>query len=150
MANQINFVVIGQSDNRVQFRIKTCTSMRWVIDSYKDKFGLIQNVTLTIDSNEITIFDTPKTLAMDNEDVIFAFDAKRGSIDIKVKHQNKTGFMRVYPKTTISILINLFIDKYDINLCHNMRLKFGDHVCKDDETMQDLGLKTGDTLHDFD
>jgi IMP cyclohydrolase len=146
--SEINFKIFDQYGEYVGFRVKTSTPMRRIIDAYKERQAISQNINLVIDSTEITIFDTPRSLAMNENDFVYAFIITKDCIDIKVMHQNKTGFMRVYHETTILTLINIFANKYDIDLFYPMILKFGTHVCKDGETMKDLGIKTGDTLHD--
>jgi len=146
----VNFQIIDEYNNRVCFRVKTCTSMQRIIDTYKERQGIVKNITLTIDSSEITIFDTPQTLAISNDDIIYVRESKGNYADIKIMYNKKIGHMRAYHKTTISTLINVFIDKYDIIGCDKMKLKVGTYVCEGNETVEDLGIKTGDMLCEFD
>uniref|UniRef100_A0A0N5ADR2 Ubiquitin-like domain-containing protein n=1 Tax=Syphacia muris TaxID=451379 RepID=A0A0N5ADR2_9BILA len=67
----IKLKVVGQDSNEVHFRVKYGTSMGKLMKSYADRTGVaVNSLRFLFDGRRISNEDTPKTLEMEEDDVI--------------------------------------------------------------------------------
>ncbi|KAK6729770.1 hypothetical protein RB195_006677 [Necator americanus] len=69
----IKLKVVGQDSNEVHFRVKNGTAMGKLKKSYADRTGVaVSSLRFLFDGRRINDDDTPKTLEMEEDDVIEA------------------------------------------------------------------------------
>ena len=69
----IKLKVVGQDSNEVQFRIKKTTQMGKLKKNYSKRVGVhATTLRFLFDSRRISLNDTPRTLEMEQDDVIKA------------------------------------------------------------------------------
>uniref|UniRef100_A0A0M3IJE4 Small ubiquitin-related modifier n=1 Tax=Ascaris lumbricoides TaxID=6252 RepID=A0A0M3IJE4_ASCLU len=67
----IKLRVVGQDSNEVHFRVKYGTSLVKLKKSYADRTGVVvESLRFLFDGRRINDDDTPKTLEMEEDDVI--------------------------------------------------------------------------------
>ncbi|VDM63810.1 unnamed protein product [Angiostrongylus costaricensis] len=70
-AEYIKLKVVGQDSNEVHFRVKNGTAMGKLKKSYADRTGVaVSSLRFLFDGRRINDDDTPKTLEMEEDDVI--------------------------------------------------------------------------------
>jgi small ubiquitin-related modifier len=75
----IKLKVVGQDANEVHFRVKYGTSMAKLKKSYAERTGVnINSLRFLFDGRRIGDEDTPKTLEMEEEDVIEVYQEQLG------------------------------------------------------------------------
>ncbi|KHN88350.1 Small ubiquitin-related modifier [Toxocara canis] len=75
----IKLRVVGQDSNEVHFRVKFGTSMAKLKKSYADRTGvLVDSLRFLFDGRRINDDDTPKTLEMEEDDVIEVYQEQVG------------------------------------------------------------------------
>ena len=69
--------VVGQDANEVHFRVKYGTSMAKLKKSYAERTGVsVSSLRFLFDGRRINDDDTPKTLEMEEDDVIEVYQVK--------------------------------------------------------------------------
>ncbi|CAI4222512.1 unnamed protein product [Auanema sp. JU1783] len=75
----IKLKVVGQDSNEVHFRVKYGTSMGKLKKSYADRTGVnVSSLRFLFDGRRINDTDTPKTLEMEEDDVIEVYQEQLG------------------------------------------------------------------------
>ncbi|KAE9549445.1 hypothetical protein FO519_007339 [Halicephalobus sp. NKZ332] len=75
----IKLKVVGQDSNEVHFRVKYGTSMAKLKKSYAERTGVnINSLRFLFDGRRIGDEDTPKTLEMEEDDVIEVYQEQLG------------------------------------------------------------------------
>ncbi|CAD6184484.1 unnamed protein product [Caenorhabditis auriculariae] len=75
----IKIKVVGQDSNEVHFRVKFGTSMGKLKKSYADRTGVaVSSLRFLFDGRRINDDDTPKTLEMEDDDVIEVYQEQLG------------------------------------------------------------------------
>ncbi|CAD5206265.1 unnamed protein product [Bursaphelenchus okinawaensis] len=75
----IKLKVVGQDANEVHFRVKFGTSMGKLKKSYAERTGVqIGSLRFLFDGRRINDEDTPKTLGMEDDDVIEVYQEQVG------------------------------------------------------------------------
>jgi len=75
----IKLKVVGQDSNEVHFRVKMTTSMAKLKRSYADRIGAAPNsLRFLFDGRRINDDDTPKSMEMENDDVIEVYTEQVG------------------------------------------------------------------------
>uniref|UniRef100_A0A914WQI4 Small ubiquitin-related modifier n=1 Tax=Plectus sambesii TaxID=2011161 RepID=A0A914WQI4_9BILA len=75
----IKLKVVGQDSNEVHFRVKFSTHMGKLKRSYADRVGVsVQSLRFLFDGRRINDDETPKSLEMENEDVIEVYQEQTG------------------------------------------------------------------------
>uniref|UniRef100_A0A7E4VHP8 Small ubiquitin-related modifier n=1 Tax=Panagrellus redivivus TaxID=6233 RepID=A0A7E4VHP8_PANRE len=75
----IKLKVVGQDANEVHFRVKYGTSMAKLKKSYAERTGVnIASLRFLFDGRRIGDEDTPKTLEMEEDDVIEVYQEQLG------------------------------------------------------------------------
>jgi len=75
----IKLKVVGQDQNEVHFRVKLTTQMGKLKKSYADRIGVATNsLRFLFDGRRIDDQDTPKSLEMENDDVIEVYTEQVG------------------------------------------------------------------------
>lgn len=75
----IKLKVVGQDSNEVHFRVKFGTSMGKLKKSYADRTGVAVNtLRFLFDGRRINDEDTPKSLEMEEDDVIEVYQEQVG------------------------------------------------------------------------
>ena len=78
-AEYIKLKVVGQDSNEVHFRVKYGTSMGKLMKSYADRTGVAVNtLRFLFDGRRINNEDTPKSLEMEEDDVIEVYQEQVG------------------------------------------------------------------------
>uniref|UniRef100_A0A1I7YNT0 Small ubiquitin-related modifier n=1 Tax=Steinernema glaseri TaxID=37863 RepID=A0A1I7YNT0_9BILA len=78
-AEYIKLKVVGQDANEVHFRVKYGTSMGKLKKSYADRTGVnVASLRFLFDGRRINDDDTPKTLDMEEDDVIEVYQEQVG------------------------------------------------------------------------
>ncbi|CAL2029932.1 hypothetical protein CAEBREN_11594 [Caenorhabditis brenneri] len=78
-AEYIKIKVVGQDSNEVHFRVKFGTSMAKLKKSYADRTGVsVSSLRFLFDGRRINDDDTPKTLEMEDDDVIEVYQEQLG------------------------------------------------------------------------
>uniref|UniRef100_A0A1B6F8I9 Small ubiquitin-related modifier n=1 Tax=Cuerna arida TaxID=1464854 RepID=A0A1B6F8I9_9HEMI len=71
--------VVGNENNEIHFRVKKTTQLMKLKKSYSDKVGVpVSSLRFLFDGRRITDEDTPKSLEMEDEDVIEVFQEQTG------------------------------------------------------------------------
>ncbi|KAK0403894.1 hypothetical protein QR680_017181 [Steinernema hermaphroditum] len=80
-AEYIKLKVVGQDANEVHFRVKYGTSMGKLKKSYADRTGVnVASLRFLFDGRRINDEDTPKTLDMEEDDVIEVYQEQVGGL----------------------------------------------------------------------
>ncbi|GMS82546.1 hypothetical protein PENTCL1PPCAC_4721 [Pristionchus entomophagus] len=75
----IKLKVVGQDSNEVHFRVKWGTTMAKLQKSYADRTGVaVTSLRFLFDGRRINADDTPKTLEMEEDDVIEVYQEQLG------------------------------------------------------------------------
>ena len=75
----IKLKVVGQDSNEVHFRVKFGTSMGKLKKSYADRTGVaVASLRFLFDGRRINDEDTPKSLEMEEDDVIEVYQEQLG------------------------------------------------------------------------
>ncbi|KAL6730390.1 hypothetical protein Aduo_001368 [Ancylostoma duodenale] len=75
----IKLKVVGQDSNEVHFRVKNGTAMGKLKKSYADRTGVaVSSLRFLFDGRRINDDDTPKTLEMEEDDVIEVYQEQLG------------------------------------------------------------------------
>ncbi|KJH53226.1 ubiquitin family protein [Dictyocaulus viviparus] len=75
----IKLKVVGQDSNEVHFRVKSGTAMGKLKKSYADRTGVaVSSLRFLFDGRRINDDDTPKTLEMEEDDVIEVYQEQVG------------------------------------------------------------------------
>ncbi|KAH7732154.1 CRE-SMO-1 protein [Aphelenchoides avenae] len=75
----IKLKVVGQDSNEVHFRVKFGTSMGKLKKSYAERTGVsVNTLRFLFDGRRINDEDTPKSLEMEDDDVIEVFSEQLG------------------------------------------------------------------------
>ena len=75
----INIRVVGQHGGEVYFKIKQLMPLKKLMSAYCDRQGqALQAIRFVYDGNRISETDTPKSLGMEDNDVIDAMLAQTG------------------------------------------------------------------------
>jgi small ubiquitin-related modifier len=75
----IKLKVVGQDSNEVHFRVKRGTSMGKLKKSYAERTGVsVNTLRFLFDGRRINDDDTPKTLEMEEDDVIEVYQEQLG------------------------------------------------------------------------
>ncbi|MFH4979812.1 hypothetical protein AB6A40_006521 [Gnathostoma spinigerum] len=75
----IKLKVVGQDSNEVHFRVKYGTSMGKLKKAYADRTGVsVNSLRFLFDGRRINDDDTPKSLEMEEDDVIEVFQEQVG------------------------------------------------------------------------
>ncbi|CAJ0961290.1 unnamed protein product, partial [Mesorhabditis belari] len=75
----IKLKVVGQDANEVHFRVKYGTSMGKLKKSYADRTGVnVNSLRFLFDGRRINDDDTPKSLEMEEDDVIEVYAEQLG------------------------------------------------------------------------
>ncbi|PAV77732.1 hypothetical protein WR25_16377 [Diploscapter pachys] len=75
----IKLKVVGQDANEVHFRVKYGTSMAKLKKSYAERTGVsVSSLRFLFDGRRINDDDTPKTLEMEEDDVIEVYQEQLG------------------------------------------------------------------------
>uniref|UniRef100_A0A914C732 Small ubiquitin-related modifier n=1 Tax=Acrobeloides nanus TaxID=290746 RepID=A0A914C732_9BILA len=75
----IKLKVVGQDSNEVHFRVKYGTSMGKLKKSYAERTGVnVGSLRFLFDGRRINDEDTPKTLEMEEDDVIEVYQEQVG------------------------------------------------------------------------
>ncbi|CAO4360484.1 unnamed protein product [Caenorhabditis nigoni] len=78
-AEYIKIKVVGQDSNEVHFRVKFGTSMAKLKKSYADRTGVsVSSLRFLFDGRRINDEDTPKSLEMEDDDVIEVYQEQLG------------------------------------------------------------------------
>uniref|UniRef100_A0A914DK12 Small ubiquitin-related modifier n=1 Tax=Acrobeloides nanus TaxID=290746 RepID=A0A914DK12_9BILA len=78
-AEYIKLKVVGQDSNEVHFRVKYGTSMGKLKKSYAERTGVnVNSLRFLFDGRRINDEDTPKTLEMEEDDVIEVYQEQVG------------------------------------------------------------------------
>jgi len=78
-AEYIKLKVVGQDSNEVHFRVKFGTSMGKLKKSYADRTGVaVSSLRFLFDGRRINDEDTPKSLEMEEDDVIEVYQEQLG------------------------------------------------------------------------
>ncbi|KAF8367991.1 smo-1 [Pristionchus pacificus] len=78
-AEYIKLKVVGQDSNEVHFRVKYGTSMGKLKKSYADRTGVsVTSLRFLFDGRRINDDDTPKSLEMEEDDVIEVYQEQLG------------------------------------------------------------------------
>ena len=76
---QLNLKVLGSDGQVVQFKIKKNTPLRKLMNAYCDRCKLAPNtIRFMFDGGRIDETDTPKSLAMEDDDTIEVFTQQTG------------------------------------------------------------------------
>lgn len=74
-------VITSDLSNEVHFRVKSATSLGRLKRSYCGKLGLEPNeLRFVFDGHRITDDDTPKSLGMENDDIIEIYQERSGGM----------------------------------------------------------------------
>jgi len=75
----IKLKVVGQDSNEVHFRVKQTTLMAKLKRSYADRIGApVTSLRFLFDGRRVNDDDSPKSLDMENEDVIEVYQEQTG------------------------------------------------------------------------
>ncbi|MCP9259477.1 Small ubiquitin-related modifier 1 [Dirofilaria immitis] len=75
----IKLRVVGQDSNEVHFRVKFGTSMGKLKKSYADRMGVdVGSLRFLFDGRRINDEDTPKTLEIEEDDIIEVYQEQVG------------------------------------------------------------------------
>ncbi|CAJ0569916.1 unnamed protein product, partial [Mesorhabditis spiculigera] len=75
----IKLKVVGQDSNEVHFRVKFGTSMAKLKKSYAERTGTaVNSLRFLFDGRRINDEDTPKSMEMENDDVIEVYAEQLG------------------------------------------------------------------------
>ncbi|KAI1303046.1 Small ubiquitin-related modifier [Halotydeus destructor] len=75
----IKLKVVGQDSNEIHFRVKKTTQMGKLKKSYSERVGVpVTSLRFLFDGRRINDTDTPKTLEMENDDVIEVYQEQSG------------------------------------------------------------------------
>uniref|UniRef100_A0A0N4ZVE1 Small ubiquitin-related modifier n=1 Tax=Parastrongyloides trichosuri TaxID=131310 RepID=A0A0N4ZVE1_PARTI len=75
----IRLRVMGQASNEVHFKVKKTTTMQKLKKTYADRMGVSpQSLRFLFDGKRIENSDTPKSLEMDQDDVIEVYTEQVG------------------------------------------------------------------------
>jgi len=78
----IKLKVVGQDSNEVHFRVKQTTLMSKLKRSYADRIGApVSSLRFLFDGRRINDEDSPKSLEMENDDVIEVYQEQTGGDD---------------------------------------------------------------------
>ncbi|CAJ0961473.1 unnamed protein product, partial [Mesorhabditis belari] len=81
----IKLKVVGQDANEVHFRVKYGTSMGKLKKSYADRTGVsVVSLRFLFDGRRIADEDTPKSLEMEEDDVIEVYAEQLGGYENEV------------------------------------------------------------------
>ncbi|KAI1731104.1 ubiquitin-2 like rad60 SUMO-like domain-containing protein [Ditylenchus destructor] len=79
----IKLKVVGQDSNEVHFRVKFGTSMGKLKKSYAERTGVsVNTLRFLFDGRRINDEDTPKSLEMEEDDVIEVYQEQVGGCSI--------------------------------------------------------------------
>jgi len=145
MAHIIEFkIVIDRQE--CAFKTKTTILMNSVINAFKERHGIRRNITLFSNLQEVTVYDTPRSLRMKDGDILFAEISDQKTIDILITYRHIDGSIRAHDHITMSSIIDKFTEKYGFEGHPSMKLYFGTYSCNGIDTVKDLGLTSGDKL----
>ncbi|XP_065200278.1 small ubiquitin-related modifier-like [Planococcus citri] len=91
----IKLKVLGNDSNEIHFRVKMSTQMYKLKRSYSEKAGVqLPGLRFLFDGRRITDEDTPKSLEMEDGDVIEVYQEQSGGAEInKVSTQKFCGVL---------------------------------------------------------
>jgi len=79
----IKLRVVGQDSNEIHFKVKMTTQMSKLKKSYSERVGVsVNSLRFLFDGKRINETDTPKTLEMENDDVIEVYQEQQGGFII--------------------------------------------------------------------
>lgn len=93
----IKLKVLGNDSNEIHFRVKMSTQMYKLKRSYSEKAGVqLPGLRFLFDGRRITDIDTPKSLEMEDGDVIEVYQEQSGGAEINKGSAQKFCGVLVY------------------------------------------------------
>lgn len=81
----IKLKVVGQDNSEVHFKVKLTTNMGKLKKSYSDRQGVpVGSLRFLFDGKRINDEETPKTLEMDDGDVIEVYQEQVGGCSLRI------------------------------------------------------------------
>ena len=154
----IKLKVVGQdsNENEIHFRVKMTTAMGKLKKSYSERVGAsITSLRFLFDGNRINDDETPKSLEMEQDDVIEVYQEQTGSgIEgessdfIKIKVMGSDGVdkpVELNPTSPFSDLKKIINSKFE-HITVPTKLIFGTDQIKDEDTPGSLNMTQGDMI----
>ena len=147
---------VVEDSNEIHFRVKMTTAMGKLKKSYSERVGAsITSLRFLFDGNRINDDETPKSLEMEQDDVIEVYQEQTGSgIEgessdfIKIKVMGSDGVdkpVELNPTSPFSDLKKIINSKFE-HITVPTKLIFGTDQIKDEDTPGSLNLTQGDMI----
>ena len=147
----IKLKVVGQDSNEIHFRVKMSTAMGKLKKSYSERVGApITSLTFLFDGKRINDEETPKSLEMEQDDVIEVYQEQTGGgadeaeteyIKLKVVGQDSNEIhFRVKMTTQIGKLKKSYSERVGAPIT-SLRFLFDGKRINDEETPKSLEME---------
>ena len=152
----IKLKVVGQDSNEIHFRVKMTTAMGKLKKSYSERVGApIASLRFLFDGKRINDDETPKSLEMEQDDVIEVYQEQTGGgedageteyIILKVVGQdNKEIHFRVKVTIAMGKLKKSYSERVDPPIA-SFRFLFDEKRINDDEAPKSLEMEQDDII----
>ena len=152
----IKLKVVGQDSNEIHFRVKMTTAMGKLKKSYSERVGApIASLRFLFDGKRINDEETPKSLEMEQDDVIEVYQEQPGggnevenSDFIKIKVMGTDGVdkpVELDPTSPFSDLKKIIKSNFE-HITVPTKLIFGSEQIKDEDTPSSLNMTGGDMI----
>ena len=155
----IKLKVVGQDSNEIHFRVKMTTAMGKLKKSYSERVGApIASLRFLFDGKRINDEETPKSLEMEQDDVIEVYQEQTGGgadegeteyIKLKVVGQDSNEIhFRVKMTTAMGKLKKSYSERVGAPIA-SLRFLFDGKRIKDEETPKNLEMEPDDYIEVF-
>jgi len=152
----IKLKVVGQDSNEIHFRVKMTTQMGKLKKSYSERVGApIASLRFLFDGKRINDDETPKSLEMEQDDVIEVYQEQTGGgadegeteyIKLKVVGQDSNEIhFRVKMTTQMGKLKKSYSERVGAPIA-SLRFLFDGKRINDDETPKSLEMEQDDVI----